>query len=166
MPPHDTVGSAAPPGLAVLTISDSRRPDTDSAGDRIVEQARRGGLEMVGRRLVADDPAAIGSALDELLATPGCDLLVATGGTGVTPRDVTVDTVAPRFERSLPGFGEAFRALSLAEVGPVALLSRACAGVIGGRAVFLLPGSPAAVELALDRLILPLARHLRDQLRA
>ena len=91
--------------------------------------------------------------------------MLVTGGTGVAPRDVTVEAIAPLFDKQLPGFGELFRALSFAEVGSAAYLSRASAGIAGGKPVFLLPGAPQAVELAMERLILPEAAHLVAQAR-
>jgi molybdopterin adenylyltransferase len=119
----------------------------------------------VQRRLVTDDVAAITAALNELLEAPEVDVVVTTGGTGVSPSDVTPEAVTPLLERRLDGFGELFRALSFEHVGPAALLSRALAGTARGRAVFVLPGSPAAAELGLSRLILPVAAHLVGQLR-
>ena len=123
------------------------------------------GHERVERRLVSDDEVAIAGAVVELLSAGGVDVVVVTGGTGVSPSDVTPEAVAPLLERRLDGFGELFRSLSFAEIGPAALLSRAFAGTARGRAVFVLPGSPAAVELAMRRLVLPAAPHLVGQLR-
>jgi molybdenum cofactor biosynthesis protein B len=109
---------------------------------------------------VKDDAAAIGAALDAALARPDCAAVLLTGGTGIAPRDVTPEAVAPRLERSLPGFGELFRQLSYAEIGSAALVSRALAGIARGKPVFALPGSRAAIRLALERLILPEIGHL------
>jgi molybdenum cofactor biosynthesis protein B len=100
-----------------------------------------------------------------MLARPGVDVVVATGGTGFSPRDLTLEAVAPLFDRPLEGFGELFRMLSYQQVGAAAMLSRAAAGLIGDRAVFLLPGSPKAVTLAMEALILPEAGHLLSQAR-
>ena len=108
---------------------------------------------------------AIAAAVDRALAAAGCDVVLVSGGTGVAPRDVTLEAVAPLFDKELPGFGELFRSLSFAEIGAAAMLSRAAAGVARGRAIFLLPGSPAALDLALGRLILPEAAHLLSQAR-
>jgi molybdenum cofactor biosynthesis protein B len=109
---------------------------------------------------VKDDAAAIGAALDAALASGACSAVLLTGGTGVAPRDVTPEAVGPRLERALPGFGELFRSLSFAEIGAAAMASRALAGVARGKPVFALPGSRAAIRLALERLILPELGHL------
>jgi molybdopterin adenylyltransferase len=114
---------------------------------------------------VTDDAAAIAAAVSELLDASDVDVVVVTGGTGVSPSDVTPDAVRPLLERTLDGFGETFRALSFAEIGAATILSRALGGVARGRAVFVVPGSPKAAELAMTRLILPVAGHLVGQLR-
>jgi molybdopterin adenylyltransferase len=152
-------------GFAVLTVSDSRTAATDSGGDAAAERIAAAGHRVEARRLVRDEEEAVRQAVEELLAAPGVDVLVLTGGTGVAPRDVTVEAVSPLFEKPLPGFGELFRMLSHRQVGSAAMLSRAAAGVAAGRAVFLLPGSPKGVVLALDELILPEAGHLVSQAR-
>ena len=152
-------------GFAVVTVSDSRTAETDTGGDAAAERIAAAGHRVEARLLVRDEVAAIRAAVEELLAAPGVDVLVLTGGTGVAPRDVTVEAVSPLFEKPLPGFGELFRMLSHRHVGAAAMLSRAAAGVTAGRAVFLLPGSPRGVVLALDELILPEAGHLVSQAR-
>jgi molybdenum cofactor biosynthesis protein B len=152
-------------GWAVVTVSTSRSPVDDKSGDRLVALLAAAGHSAVERRLVADDAAAIASTVEALLASPGVDVIVMSGGTGVSPTDVTPEAVAPLLERPLDGFGELFRALSFEQVGAAALLSRALAGTARGRAVFVVPGSPKAAELALARLILPVAGHLVGQLR-
>lgn len=152
-------------GWAVLTVSSSRGPAEDRGGSRLVALLAAAGQARVERRLAGDDRSAIAAAVFELLELPGIDVIVVTGGTGISPSDVTPEAVEALLERPLAGFGELFRALSFAEVGAAALLSRACAGVARGRAIFVLPGSPAAAELGLSRLILPVAGHLIGQLR-
>ena len=152
-------------GWAVLTVSTSRTLADDKAGDRLAALLAAAGHERIERRLVADDAAAITLAVNELLETTGIDVIVVAGGTGVSPSDVTPDAVLPLLDRQLEGFGEIFRSLSFEQVGAAALLSRAVAGTSHGRAIFVLPGSPAAVELGLSRLILPVAAHLIGQLR-
>jgi molybdenum cofactor biosynthesis protein B len=149
----------------VLTVSSSRTLAEDRGGDRIAALLVEAGHERVERRLVADDEGAIAAAVSDLLSAAGIDVVVITGGTGVSPSDVTPEAVEPLLERRLEGFGELFRSLSFAEIGPAALLSRALAGTARGRALFVLPGSPAAVELAMRRLVLPVAPHLVGQLR-
>lgn len=151
--------------FAVVTVSDSRTLETDTGGGTAVARIEAAGHHVLERRLVRDDAAAIRPLVEELLAAPGLDVLLLTGGTGVSPRDVTVEAVAPLFQISLPGFGELFRMLSYRQVGSAAMLSRAAAGLAAGRAIFLLPGSPKAVALALEELILPEAGHLLSQAR-
>lgn len=146
-----------------MTVSDTRTLETDVGGRMAKDLVEAGGHLVVERRLVPDDEEAIRSACAGFLEDERVKCVVVTGGTGVARRDVTVEALRPLFERELPGFGELFRSLSYAEVGAAAMLSRAAAGVVKGRAVFLLPGSPAAVELALTRLILPVIGHLVDQ---
>jgi molybdopterin adenylyltransferase len=152
-------------GWAVVTVSTSRGLADDRSGDRLVALLAAAGQSRVERRIVGDDAAAIAATIGELLAAPDVDVIVVSGGTGVSPTDVTPEAVAPLLERPLDGFGELFRALSFEQVGAAALLSRALAGTARGRAVFVLPGSPKAAELGLTRLILPVAGHLVGQLR-
>jgi len=152
-------------GFAVLTVSDSRRPEDDTGGRTIREMAEAGGHRIEDSTLVRDDVSAIRAALRGLLARPGVDVVVATGGTGFSPRDLTLEAVEPLFDVAIEGFGELFRMLSYNQVGAAAMLSRAAAGLIGDRAVFLLPGSPKAVTLAMETLILPEAGHLLSQAR-
>ena len=151
--------------FAILTASDSRGPDSDGSGDTIEGLAREAGHEVVDRTLVRDELIVITAAVKRLLADPNVDLIVTTGGTGVAPRDVTIEAIEPLFERALPGFGELFRALSYREVGSAAMLSRAAAGIVQGKPVFLLPGSPDACRLAMEKLILPETGHLLSLVR-
>lgn len=148
-----------------MTVSDTRTPATDASGDAIVRLAGEAGHRVGGRRIVRDEPEEIARAVRELAAQPGIDAIVTTGGTGLSGRDRTYESVTALHERRLDGFGELFRALSFAEIGPAAMLSRAVAGVVGGRIVFSLPGSEPAVRLALTRLILPVLPHVVEELR-
>lgn len=152
-------------GVAALTISDSRKAGDDAGGRTIRDTAERAGHWLVEARMVRDAVPEIRAAVRELLAVPEVDVVVTTGGTGLSPRDLTLEALAPLFERPVEGFGELFRMLSYRQVGPAAMLSRAAAGVIGGKAVFALPGSPSAVALAMEELILPEAAHLVAQAR-
>lgn len=145
--------------VAVITVSDTRTPETDVGGRTARELCAAAGLAVADPAIVPDDAQAIATALRARVAG-GADVVLLTGGTGVARRDVTVEAVSPLLDKPLPGFGELFRALSFAEIGPAAMLSRACAGTLGATAVFLLPGSPAGVRLALERLILPELPHL------
>lgn len=155
-------------GWARLTVSDSRGGPgggDDASGRRIGELVEAAGHRVVAAEAVPDEMPAIRAAVRGFLATAGVDVVVTTGGTGFSPRDVTFEALAPLFDREVPGFGELFRWLSWEQVGAAAMLSRAGAGVVGGRAVFALPGSPKAVELAMSRLVIPEAAHLVGQLR-
>lgn len=149
----------------VLTVSDSRTLETDSSGQLIEKQLESAGHRVFERRIVPDEPGEIRAAVLRGIGRPEVDAVLATGGTGVAPRDCTIETVAPLLYKELPGFGELFRSLSFAEIGPASMLSRALAGSADRTAVFALPGSSAAVRLALERLILPELAHLVGQLR-
>ncbi len=149
----------------VLTVSDSRSAASDSSGRLIEEKLEAAGHRALSRSIVPDDPEAIRSALERAIALPEVDAALVTGGTGVSPRDRTPEAVAPLLDKLLDGFGELFRALSFVEIGPAAMLSRALAGTAGRTVIYVMPGSRAAVALALDRLILPEICHLVGQLR-
>jgi molybdopterin adenylyltransferase len=159
--------SAAPTvlGFALITVSDSRAAIDDVSGRTLAELAAGAGHRIVSRVLVPDDVPAIRGAVEGALAQDGVDVVLLTGGTGFSPRDVTFEAVGPLLQRTVDGFGELFRMLSYEQVGSAAMLSRAAAGLIGSRAVFLLPGSPKAVSLAMEKLILPEAGHLLGQAR-
>jgi molybdenum cofactor biosynthesis protein B len=144
----------------VIAVSDTRTPETDSGGDLLAELVAKAGHPLVSREIVRDDVAEIRAAAERALANDACRAVLLTGGTGASPRDVTPEAVRPLLERELPGFGEIFRALSFQEIGPAAMLSRAFAGSRAGKALFGLPGSPAAIRLAMERLVLPELGHL------
>lgn len=152
-------------GFAVITVSDTRTAEDDTSGRTLADLARGAGHRIETTRIVPDDVAAIRRAVREVLQSDAVDVVVLTGGTGFSPRDVTLDAVEPLLETRIDGFGELFRMLSWQQVGSAAMLSRAAAGLIGGRAVFLLPGSTKAVALAMESLILPEAGHLLGQAR-
>jgi molybdenum cofactor biosynthesis protein B len=149
----------------VVTVSDSRTEADDAGGAAVRRLAEGAGHRVARGVIVRDEVEAVRGAVEGMLGEAGVDVVVLTGGTGVSPRDVTPEAVEGLVERRLEGFGELFRQLSFAEVGAAAMLSRAGAGVVNGRAVFWLPGSPAAVELAMRELILPEAGHLVAQAR-
>ncbi|NOT34939.1 MAG: MogA/MoaB family molybdenum cofactor biosynthesis protein, partial [Candidatus Eisenbacteria bacterium] len=128
--------------------------------DAIERLLRRVRHPIESRTWVPDEIAAIRRALRAAVTKPRVDAVILTGGTGIAPRDRTPEALAPLFERELPGFGEAFRSLSFAQVGSAAWLSRALAGVVRGRLVVALPGSPKAVTLALTRLLIPELGHV------
>ncbi|NJN16403.1 MAG: molybdenum cofactor biosynthesis protein MoaB [Oscillochloris sp.] len=144
---------------AVITISDTRTPSDDTSGGLIRSTLSQAGHDVVRYEIVRDEPAQI-VALVRDMAASGCKLIITNGGTGIARRDNTFEAIDSLLERRLPGFGELFRMLSYAEIGAAAMLSRATAGLIGGTFIFCLPGSTAAVRLALERLIMPELAHL------
>ncbi len=145
---------------AVITVSDTRTLETDTGGALATQLLEDAGHPVALRKLCPDEPEAIGACLDEALAQPDVRAVVLTGGTGVAPRDRTPEAVEPLLDRIVPGFGELFRQLSYAEIGSAAMLSRALAGTVAGRVVFVLPGSRGALRLAFEQLILPELGHL------
>jgi molybdenum cofactor biosynthesis protein B len=147
-------------GFGVLTVSSSRTLAADPSGDAIVAAAEEAGHAVPVRDLVADDENRIRERIETLVRDAAVEAVVTSGGTGLTPDDVTVEGVRPLFDREIPGFGEQFRARSVAEVGPHAMISRATAGVAGGVPVFCLPGSQQAAEFGTTELVLPIAGHV------
>jgi molybdopterin adenylyltransferase len=147
----------------VLTISDSRTLASDTSGRVIAEALQSAGHQVIGRELVRDEPAEVRAAVTAQVAA--AQVIVTTGGTGITSRDSTYEAIASLLDKRLDGFGELFRSLSYEQIGSAAMMSRACAGTIGRTALFALPGSEAAVRLALDRLILPEIGHVVRELQ-
>ncbi len=156
--PHEHKAHApASVKCGVVTSSDSRRPETDESGQMIKDLLLHAGHTVLFYTVVKDEAKAIADAVEQASWT--CDAVITNGGTGIGRRDVTIPTLLPLFERTLPGFGELFRRLSFDELGSAAFLSGATAGVYHGRLVFCLPGSPDACRLAMERLILPELPH-------
>lgn len=153
-----------PARCAVLTVSDTRTEADDVSGGLAVQRLRDAGHVIAAQSIVADDAARLDALLGAWLDDPGIDVIVTTGGTGLAPRDGTVEVVRTRLTRELDGFGELFRMLSHREIGAAAMLSRAVGGLVeraaGETWIFAVPGSPAAVRLALDELIVPQLPHL------
>lgn len=150
-------------GVAILTVSDTRTDETDKAGRLLREALARDGHRIVDRAIVKDDAEEVAAAVRAWLARDGVDVVVTTGGTGIARRDVTVAALLPFIAREIPGFGELFRWLSYQAIGAPAVLTGAFAGVAPGepaKVIVALPGSAGAVELALDKLLLPELRHL------
>jgi len=147
-------------GCFVLTISDSKTPETDTSGALIREMLAKAGHSLVGHAIVKDEPAQVTAVVREGCANPALQAFILTGGTGVTSRDATFEAVEALLDKRLTGFGELFRMLSYQEIGAAAMLSRAQAGAVKGRALFSLPGSPNACRLGLEKLILPELGHL------
>ena len=151
--------------IAVLTISDTRTPETDTGGNVIVELMREAGHEISHREIVRDDAPRIEVVLQELLADTEIDAIITTGGTGISARDTTYEVVSRLIDKKLDGFGEIFRMLSYEEIGAAAILSRALAGAVGSKFVACLPGSTNAVRLAMERLLVPEIPHVVFELR-
>jgi molybdenum cofactor biosynthesis protein B len=151
--------------FAVLTISDTRTPETDTGGNVIVELMREAGHEISHREIVRDDAPRIEVVLQELLADTEIDAIITTGGTGISARDTTYEVVSRLIDKKLDGFGEIFRMLSYEEIGAAAILSRALAGAVGSKFVACLPGSTNAVRLAMERLLVPEIPHVVFELR-
>jgi len=145
---------------AIITVSDTRGPREDRSGDLAARLIEGAGHRALSRAWTRDEPAAIRRAVRAAVARRATDVVILTGGTGVSPRDRTPEALRPLLDLELPGFGEMFRALSVAQIGTAAWLSRAGAGVMRGRLVVYLPGSPAAVELAIRRVLIPELAHL------
>ncbi len=146
--------------FSVLTISDTRNLETDSSGQLLCTSLTGVGHHLVDRQIVADQAELIAGHVCQLCQAPELDALLLTGGTGISPRDVTPEAVRPLLDLELPGFGELFRMLSFAEIGAAAMLSRAFAGRRGGVLVFCLPGSQNAVRLAVEKILVPELPHL------
>ena len=151
--------------VAVLTISDTRTPETDTGGDTIEELMRNAGHEIVERAIVRDEASSIRTKLMDLLARPDLDAVITTGGTGISARDTTYEVVDGMLEKRLDGFGEIFRMLSYEEIGAAALLSRCVAGAVGTKFLACLPGSRNAVRLAVKKLLVPEIAHVVFELR-
>jgi molybdenum cofactor biosynthesis protein B len=149
----------------VLTVSDTRTPESDRSGRRIRELLEGDGHRVVDYAVLPDEPTLVVERVGEWLANAGCDGVVVSGGTGVSARDRTYEALARILDKRLDGFGELFRMLSYEQVGSAAMLSRAVGGVARGKLLFSLPGSTPAVELGLTRLILPELGHLLAELR-
>jgi len=157
--PHGRA-APSPARCAIVTVSDTRGPRDDRSGDLAAKLVEAAGHRVARREWTRDEPAAIRRVVRAALGARDVDVVILTGGTGVAPRDRTPESVRPLLERELEGFGELFRARSYDEVGTAAWLSRAGAGVARGRLVVYLPGSPAAVKLALRAILLPEIHHL------
>jgi molybdenum cofactor biosynthesis protein B len=145
---------------AVITVSDTRTPENDESGKTIASRLRDAGHQVLDYRIVPDEEEAIRHAVFAGIEHAQIKVIIINGGTGISPRDITVETVLPMLEKKLDGFGEYFRYLSFEEIGGRAIMSRATGGVVGGKIVLCLPGSTKAVALAMDKIILPQIGHM------
>jgi len=159
--------SEGPPVVrcAVITVSDTRTLETDVGGRTIVELLLAAGHEIADRQISRDDPSQIGRLLADLDNRTDIDAVLLTGGTGIGSRDQTFETVSGLLSKPLPGYGELFRMLSYEQVGSAAMLSRATGGLMGRKVLLTMPGSLAAVQLAMEKLILPELSHLVREAR-
>jgi molybdenum cofactor biosynthesis protein B len=148
-----------PVHVAVLTVSDTRTVADDTSGGYIAKRMAEVGHHVVAHVIVKDSELQIRAQLAQWIADPGVDVVIATGGTGVTPRDVTPEALAPLVTKPIPGFGELFRTLSFAEIGAATIQSRADAALCGATYVFLLPGSTGGVKLGVDKILIPQLDH-------
>ncbi|MBK8023427.1 MAG: MogA/MoaB family molybdenum cofactor biosynthesis protein [Chloroflexi bacterium] len=157
---HRVYAGKDPVRIAIVTVSDSRTPETDTNRHFLEKRLGEEGHIVAAYRLIKDEPDQVRAALDELADMPDVRLILFNGGTGIAPRDTTFDVISRMLEKTMPGFGELFRMLSYQEVGAAAMLSRATAGVYRKTFVASMPGSPNAVQVALEKLILPEINHL------
>jgi molybdenum cofactor biosynthesis protein B len=160
--PGDSIGDLA---FGLLTVSDTRQSDDDVSGRLLRELVSASGHRVFAVAIVPDEPPTVREQVLTWALDPACDVILSSGGTGLSARDRTVEAVSELFDVRIDGFGELFRLLSFEAIGSRAMLSRATAGVVGGTPVFLLPGSPEAVTLALTRLVLPEIAHVVGELR-
>ena len=153
MPGIDPERPFRPLNIAVLTVSDSRTPDDDRSGDLLVERLTGAGHHLADRALVRDEPDLIAAKFRQWIEDPAVDVVISTGGTGVTGRDVTPEALDTVIEKPIPGFGELFRMISFQKIGSSTVQSRATAGVAKGTYMFVLPGSPGACKDAWDEIL-------------
>lgn len=150
---------------AVITVSDTRTLETDTGGKAVADYMTAAGHTVVAREIIPDEPDRMRPLVTTLAAREDIDAILLTGGTGIGSRDQTFETISGLLTKPLPGYGEIFRWLSFEDVGPAAMLSRATGGLIGRTVVLTMPGSPAAVRLAMEKLIVPEIGHLVREAR-
>ena len=165
MSPHDHHDRSIVAAIAVLTVSDTRTPETDRSGPATMRLLEEAGHRVFEYAILPDEPDRVRERVEKWLAEERCDGVVLNGGTGISGRDRTFEAISGLLEKTIVGFGELFRALSFEEIGSAAMLSRAVGGVVRDKLVFSVPGSTAAVELAMRRLIVPELTHVLGQLR-
>jgi molybdenum cofactor biosynthesis protein B len=150
---------------AVITVSDTRTRQTDRGGKVLLDLLASAGHKVVQYEITPDDPQTLSALISQLAARPDTEAILITGGTGISRRDQTYETVSSLLTKVLPGYGELFRHLSYEQIGPASMLSRAVGGVMEDTVVLTMPGSPAAVELAMRQVILPELGHLIREAR-
>lgn len=157
---HREKAGRGPVTLALVTVSDTRTPETDENGHYLRATFTDLGHHIADYAIVRDEPEEVEGVLEHMAGISAVQIVLFNGGTGIAPRDTTYDVIARKLQKTLPGFGEIFRMLSYQQVGAAAMLSRATAGVYKGKLVISTPGSPKAVRLAVESLILPELNHL------
>jgi len=145
--------------IATFTLSDTRTPSDDEGGRLLVDKLSAAGFRIVSHTILREEPDALRETISHICDGNLADAIVLTGGTGIAPRDRTIEAIEPMLDKTIDGFGEAFRRLSWDAIGARAILSRAVAGVIRGKVIAALPGSPAAIQLAVDALLAPTLSH-------
>jgi len=150
----------------IVTVSDTRTAATDTSGRAIAELLTAAGHVVSGHTIVRDDAEMVRDVVVRQLASADTQAIITTGGTGITSRDSTYEAISGMLHKRLDGFGELFRMLSYHDIGASAMMSRACAGLVAGRIVIALPGSEAAVRLAMNKLVVPELRHMVQQAQA
>ena len=150
---------------AVITVSDTRTVENDTGGQTVIEHLTMAGHEVVAREIIPDEPERMRALLLELAGREDVEAILLTGGTGISSRDQTFETVSGLLEKPLPGYGEILRMLSYQEIGAAAILSRAVGGLVHRMVVLTMPGSPAAVRLAMEKIIVPQLPHLLREAR-
>jgi molybdopterin adenylyltransferase len=156
---HHKADLMPPARLTVVTVSDSRTVDTDKNGIYLKEQIAKAGFTLVDYTIIPDEPDRIDELIERFSLTD-TQIILFNGGTGMSKRDTTFDVISRKLEKVMPGFGEIFRMLSYEQVGAAAMFSRATAGIYKGKVIMSTPGSPAAVQLAWEKLIVPEIQHL------
>lgn len=157
---HREKAGHGPVTLAIVTVSDTRTPETDTNRQYLEARLRELGHKVAAYRLIKDEPDQVAAVMDELAAIPEVQIVLFNGGTGIAPRDTTYDAISRKLEKTLPGFGELFRMISYQDIGAAAMLSRATAGVYKQTLIVSMPGSSNAVKTAVEKLIIPEINHL------
>lgn len=157
---HREKAGHGPVTLAIVTVSDTRTPETDTNRQYLEARLRELGHKVAAYRLIKDEPDQVAAVMDELAAMPEVQIVLFNGGTGIAPRDTTYDAISRKLEKTLPGFGELFRMISYQDIGAAAMLSRATAGVYKQTLIVSMPGSSNAVKTAVEKLIIPEINHL------
>ena len=165
---HEEHKAKAPKSIncAIITMSDSRTPENDDSGKLIIKLLEKNDHKIIDYSIIKDNKKLINKKINQLTKNKKINAIITNGGTGIAKKDVTIEAIKPLFEKELAGFSSLFAKLSYDTIGSAAVLSRATAGIVNKKIIFCLPGSPEAVELAMDKLILPeighIVKHLND----